>query len=467
MASGARTRRLPLKSRSGGTLPGGIAGVGGSRAQALLGSLLILVAAVVSGAVWGAPQGEAVAGGSQAVHNPGVVRIYEQGQHRGSGILVDRNWVLTTGHNFVADLSQYTFRFGDTDNSQDGNSQANLRSFDRMAVHPTVPDLVMVHFADPVPDGTAIMSIATANPFTPSSNRGVIWGWGAPQPGTQLRIAFTAVADQDPVANLAMTKTMAPDIWSLIGDASMLALNRYAARKGDSGGPLMRDGAAAAMAFAHGPYRVPNATGTLTGPEYHVSYEIALWPHAQWIRSIISGEGTSTPNPPPHDELKRRKLEDDEDAPGPAVMTGPVPCPGDGSCNPTPAAPLATLVGFSSRQGAAPARCAGSDDGDICSYDTISHPKDSTATLQIAPPPTTGIDATTGRRDIIVWCKLTGSLTTGAPPGDLVRFSFTNTDVTEPTPAYGWWDTTPQQLEDLPDNPSSGVDLTQLSTCPG
>jgi len=228
----------------------------------------------------------------------------------------------------------------------------------------------------------------------------------------------------------------------------------------------MRGGIAAAMHWGSGPYRRTNETGTLTDPAFDVSYEIALWPYAQWIRSVINGEGTSTPNPPPHDELKRRKLEEGDDSPSLAVMTGPTPCPGDGSCDPQPVSPLATLVGFSTHQGSVAALCAGSDNGDTCSYDSISYPKDSPATLQIAPPPTTGVDAQTGRRNIVVWCKYTGSLTTGAPPSDLVRFSFTNTDITEVTPAYGWWDTTPQQVEDLPDNPSSGLDLDQLSTCP-
>ena len=54
---------------------------------------------------------------------------------------------------------------------------------------------------------------------------------------------------------------------------------------------------------------------------------------------------------------------------------------------------------------------------------------------------------------IVVSCKLTGSLTTGAPPGDLVRFSFTNTDVAGVTPAYGWWDVAPPQVEDCPGQP--------------
>jgi hypothetical protein len=438
----------------------------GPRAWSLVACLLLAV--VVSGMVWGAPPGEAVLG-RQVGRNPGVVRIYEFGEAAGSGILVDRNWVLTTGHIFIADLSQYTFRFGGTDDSQDGNSQDNLRTFDRMAVHPTVPDLVMVHFADPVPDDTAIMPIATTNPFTPSTPMGILLGWGDPLTdtgGVQLRLALASVVDQNPMANLADWMGRQPDLVSDFGDAMPLVLNRQVARAGDSGGALMANGAGTAMHWGHGGYRRTNETGTLAGPEFDVDYEIPLWPYAQWIRSVINGEGTSTPDPAPHDELKRRKLEEGANTPGQAVMTGPTPCPGDGTCNPEPVTPEATLVGFSSHQGAAPARCAGSDDGDTCSYDTTSHPKDSTATLQIAPPPKTGIDATTGRRDVIVWCKTTGSLTTGAPPADLVRFSFTNTDVTEPTPAYGWWDTTPQQVQGLPDNPSSGIDLNQLGTCP-
>jgi hypothetical protein len=398
-----------------------------------------------------------------------VVRIYEAGLMVGSGMLVDRNWVLTAGIAIVADPSQYTFRFGGTDDSQDGDNQDNLRSFDRIVSHPEVPDLVMLHVTSPVPGSTPIMPVITSNPFTPASLGGVLWGWGLPLSGTggrELRTKRGVVIDLDPAENVAALRDGFPELWAETGNARMLALHTHISRPGDWGGALMRRGAAVAMHWGAGAYRRRDtATGDLAGPSLDVSYEIALWPYAQWIDSVIDGEGTSAPSPPPHDELKRRKLEEGETDQGQAVMTGPPLCPGDGSCDPEPEAPLATLVGFSTQQGAAPARCAGSDDGDSCSYDSTSYPKDSPATLQIAPPPKTGIDATTGRRDVIVWCKHTGSLTTGAPPGDLVRFSFTNTDDADLTPAYGWWDTTPKQVQGLPDNPSSGVDLDQLSTC--
>ena len=327
----------------------------------------------------------------------------------------------------------------------------------------------MVHFADPVPADTRTLPIATTAPSTPSERVGLLLGWGDPQPYDRrnLKVALTTVIDSDPATNMDALRAQDPEIWSLTGDARMLALGSHVSRAGDSGGPLLRAGSsAAAMHWGAGTYRRPNATGRLAGPGFDVSYEIALWPYVDWIHSVINGEGSGSSPSSPHNELKRRKLAEGENTPGQAVMTGPTPCPGDGSCDPAPVTPMATLVGFSSKQGAVPARCAGSDDGNTCTYDSISYPKDSPATLQLAPAPTTGVDATTGRRDIVVWCKHTGSLTTGAPPTDLVRFSFTNTDVTEPTPAYGWWDVAANQVEDSPDNPSSGVDLNQLSTCP-
>ena len=98
-----------------------------------------------------------------------------------------------------------------------------------MAVHPTVPDLVMVHVTDPVPAGTAIMPIAATNPFTPARPWAFLWGWGDPPSGTggvQLRTALTAVVDQDPAANVAARRAQYPDIWSMTGDARMLALNQ-------------------------------------------------------------------------------------------------------------------------------------------------------------------------------------------------------------------------------------------------
>lgn len=423
---------------------------------------------MVPGTVWwGSATGEAVIG-PPAGRNPGVVRIYELGTHLGSGILVDRNWVLTTGHIFIADLSQYSFRFGGTDDTQDARSQDNLRTFDRMAVHPTVPELVMLHFADPVPEDTKVLPVATTNPFASSAHVGVLWGWGAPRSstgGVQLRFRSTSVIDDDPASNIARLKART-DTAADLGTSIPLALAGHVSRGGDSGGGLLRGGIATAMHWGHGTYRRPNETGTLSGPKFDVSYEIPLWPYAQWIRSVINGEGSSTPNPPPHDELKRRKLIEGDNTSGQAVMTGPVACPGDGTCNPAPVTPSATLVAFSTHQGSVMAGCAGSDTGDSCSFDSISHPKNSRPVLQLAPPPKTGIDAKTGRRKITVWCKHTGSLTVGAPPGDLVRFSFTNTDDAEATPAYGWWDVSPKQVESSPDTFLSGSDLKKLNTCP-
>ena len=101
------------------------------------------------------------------------------------------------------------------------------------------------------------MSVAATNPFG-TDPYAALWGWGDPLSatgGVQLRRALTAVADQDPAANVAARRAQNPDLWSETGDARMLALNAHVSRAGDSGGALIRGGVAAAMHWGAGPTR--------------------------------------------------------------------------------------------------------------------------------------------------------------------------------------------------------------------
>jgi hypothetical protein len=122
-------------------------------------------------------------------------------------------------------------------------------------------------------------------------------------------------------------------------------------------------------------------------------------------------------------------------------------------------------VGPSATNGQVLTGCAGNDIGDTCTFSKIVYAKDSHPTLRLTPPAQTGVDTSTGRRDVIVWCRTTGGLTTGAPATTLLRLSFTNTDPAGYPPAYGWWDVNPSSVQPLPDNPSSSIDPDGLSTC--
>jgi hypothetical protein len=411
--------------------------------------------------------------GWPAAYNPGQVRIYENGECVGAGTLVDANWVLTTGHNFRAVVREYTFRFGGVDSSDDSDTQANLRVFDRAVVHPTVPDLVMVHFADPVPRETFIPRLAATNPFRTNGFSGVLWGWGDPRPGlggTKLRYGRTRVIDLDPVANREAMKQDFPDLVAPLGDSSPFALSSHVSTPGDSGSGFFRSGLLAALHWGSAGYRRVNASGQLFGPFFEVSWEIPLWPYASWIQSVINGEGSSTD--PGHDELKRRRLQEREaDNDGSSVMTGPPEVANDGcdtsdmSCYREPVEPSAVLIGFSTNQGTVLVRCAGNDKGEACSFDQKIYPRSTQQALPLAPPPQPGTDAQTGRRDVVIWCKYRGSLTTDSPPHDLVRFSFTNIDAAGVTPAYGWWDVSLAQIEEAPDDPIDAVDLDELAVC--
>ena len=382
------------------------------------------------------PSSSAVTG-PKAGANPGEVRIFEDGEYVGTGTLVDRNWIVTAGHIFDAALTRYTFRFGGTHNRGDEISQANLRSFDRIVIHPTVPDLALLHFADQVSDNTAVARVATSNPFSRSGMSGVLFGWGDRNPdlgGTSLHYRRARVIDLDPKANREALKRDDPDGASMFGDASMFALASHVSGPGDSGGGFFRNGGLlAAMHWGRAAYRRVSASGELYGPEFDVSWEIPLWPYASWIQSVINGEGSSTE--PDYDELKRRRLQEREaDDDGASVMTGPPEVANDGcdpsdmSCYREPVEPSAILIAFSTNQGTVLTRCAGDDEGQACSFDQKIYPSGTQQALPLAPPPKPGTDALTGRRDVVIWCKYRGSLTTGSPASDLVRFSFTNTD---------------------------------------
>jgi hypothetical protein len=216
-----------------------------------------------------------------------------------------------------------------------------------------------------------------------------------------------------------------------------------------------------------------NATGRFYGETYSVSYELPLWPYAAWIQSVINGEGTSG-KPPKHDELRRRRLQEleTEAAGAPQVMTGPAPVTdpagcdaGDLRCQADPVTPLGILVAPSTRNGQVLTGCAGNDTGDTCTFAKTVYPKDSHPTLHLTRVPQTGVDAPPGRRDVIIWCRTTGTLTTGAPTTTLLRLSFTNTDPAGYPPAYGWWDVNPSSVQPLPDNPDSTINPDQLTPC--
>jgi hypothetical protein len=148
--------------------------------------VVLVVVVLVSALMVGSPLEQSKAAGMQggrpaAAADNAQVRIIENGRTVGGGTLVDRNWVLTALHLFDRsdDLSAYAMRFGVVDDRTDATGTANLRTFDRIVPHEQLPDLAMVHFADPVPETTWIPQLARRVPAR--YDRAFLFGWGHPQ----------------------------------------------------------------------------------------------------------------------------------------------------------------------------------------------------------------------------------------------------------------------------------------------
>jgi hypothetical protein len=270
----------------------------------------VVVVAVASLLAVDLPSSQAVAGlaSRPARGAAGEVRIYENGGFIGSGTLVDRSWVLTAAHVFERpdNPAIYSFRFGTTTDADDANSNTNLRAVDRVVFNPSYPDLLMVHFADPVPADVWIPSLATAEP--PRLGAAEIFGWGPA--GHALNRALGLIIDPVATENAAAVRASMPAVAAAFpGDIQpMVADLGSATGPGDSGAGVYRLGVLTGVHIARISYQHLNASGNLFGSPFMASWEQPVWSYRQWIHDTINGAGPSSTPPPSNDELKRRRL---------------------------------------------------------------------------------------------------------------------------------------------------------------
>jgi hypothetical protein len=404
------------------------------------------------------PPSQAVLDGLSADSPSGQVRIFEDGYPLGGGTLVDRNWVLTAAHLFRnADIPAFSLRFGVTTSSGDSADTTHARVIDRIAPHPSGADVALVHFADPVPAGTWIPSLAAEAPRQFTVGRQ--YGW-APR-WRQLKRALGVIIDPTATANAEylrnenslFSENFPPGIDPLVVNVMAIL--------GDSGsGLLSREGALLGVHSARSGYRYSNSSGNLQEHYSLASFQQPVWVLRDWIQQVTSGEGPSN-SKPPEEELKKRRLLEEPD--GDLPMTLPpqtVVCdPGEASCTtPDPTWTVGNLTGAGNYRGTALAVCAQAT-GNNCSLDGTAYAGGAIGRLPLGTSQAPG----TVPRQVMVWCRTSDVFTSGAPAQPALRVSFTNNDGATVPLGYGWWDVTPDQV-----GAGSGrtpVDTSQFATC--
>ncbi|HEY6795926.1 MAG TPA: trypsin-like serine protease [Kineosporiaceae bacterium] len=405
---------------------------------------------VVVGALVGLPPAPSRALGGHSVPAAmamGQVRIFGNGGFLGGGTLVDRNWVLTTEH-LIDDLlnpGAYTIRVGVTNNHDDAIDAAGLRRIDRIAYNPQF-GVVMLHFADPVPEGTQVLELTTAAPdrWDPL----YLFGWGDSQnPGTTLRVEDTVA--YDPVATEngnAMRTSIAGFSNSFpLGIAPLVV--PVDTQRGDAGGGLIsRDGRLFGIHTLTGSYYRTNETGNFRGDELTAGYEQPVWRYRQWVLDTINGAGPSNP-PPDAGGPPRRRLGGERVGGRPPMtlppQSGPcaavtAPCAGRG-----PGWKLGVLLGAGNYRGTALVRCASSG-SEACSFQGVAPAAGVSARLGLGP---VSAPLSPGTRQVMVWCRTTTAFPdAGSPARPVLRVSFTNADPADTPAGYGWWDVTPDQV---------------------
>jgi hypothetical protein len=402
------------------------------------------------------PQSQAVTHGLPAAADSGQVRIFENGEFLGSGTLVDRNWVLTTSHHFLRlDSTAYSLRFGAVNDQADESDTSNLRAIDRIELHPDLADVALVHFADPVPPGTWMPSLATQPPTRNAVGRFYSWG---PEGHVLKRVVASII---DPVAkeNAAEMREVSPEFVLDFPPGIEPMVIDIATEEGDSGAAVLSaDGVLLGIHDWGGGYQYVNTSGNFVGALFRLAYEQPVWTYRTWIQRIVSGEGTSGPSPS-HDELKRRRLLDRQwegDLPMTMPPQADVCDPGQPQCNiPDPVWQAATLTGYSHNQGTVPARCATAD-GNACTFDGVPYVGGATARLPL------GAVGVTGTRRVMVWCRTTAALNVGDPPQPVLELSFSNDDDPQGPVGMGWWLVSPDHVTTGTNTP---VDTTVFATC--
>jgi Trypsin len=401
----------------------------------------------------------AVRNGRASASDAAQVRIFENGAFIGSGTLVGRNWVLTALHLLrrTDDLSPYSFRFGVTNDQGDGADTSNRRTFDRIELNENLPDLVMVHFADPVPETTWIPELATHGPSALDVVR--VYGW-APF-GHVLNHLSTMVLDPAATANLASLSSEFPNVAAAFPPAlPPMAVNALG-QDGDSGaGVFSPRNVLTGVHIMVGSYYQLNRTGNAYGTANQASYEQPVWRYRSWIQSVIDGEGTSGSSAPPGDQPGRRLTGSPT---GDLPMTLPpeteICDAGERPCTqPDPVWSAGDVLGAGNYRGTALAVCAEAA-GNTCAFDGRPYAAGAIARLALGPTRA----PQTAPRQVMIWCKTDTAFAADASARPALRVSFTNADRDEVPVGMGWWDVTPDQVGTVTGTPA--VDSNRFATC--
>jgi hypothetical protein len=389
------------------------------------------------------------------------VIVFEHENFAGGGTLVASNWVLTASHLFNRHdnpPSAYTLRFGIIETPTDTTDTTNLRTIDRIVSNPQLPDLVLVHFANPVPDDIWIPRLSSREPSRGTS--ATVYGWGASQ-GHVLNRLNTTILDPAATQNATFLRSRFSDFAATFPENIPPMTVNAPITFGDSGGGVFAPlGILAGVITQMYEYRRHDESGDLYGPTYQVSYQQPVWVVRNWILSVINGESTSGSGSAPGNWAPGRQLTEEPDDNLPMSLPPQTNAcdESDASCTP-PTWAIGTLLGSGNYRGTALAVCAQATE-DVCSFDGTTYASGAIKRLPLGPLAT---PTATGTREVMVWCRANAVFTESSPARPALRVSFTNADQHEVPAGMGWWDVTPDQV-----GTGSGqtlVDPGQFATC--
>jgi hypothetical protein len=423
----------------------------------------VVVAALVSAlGLFPSSPAKAIVDDVEALAPAAQVRIFRNGVRNGLGTLVAPNWALTADHLVNHDDSTYTLRFGEINDSGDG--QENLRTIDRIVPHPNRIDLAMVHFADPVPENTWIPDLATGPPdrLTP----GHAYGWGE---GEVLgRMSTVIIGPSDVAAYRLLRDIDARMVEGFTEDAPPMVTNARLDRGDSGGGTFVPWGVLAGVHVKDLIHEIRNESGNSQGIRHIATFEEPVWSYRDWIRSVINGEGpsgtsmTRTAGLTQAGDTSGRLLlaaSAESNAESNLPMTLPPQTdhcdPGMTSCSVSePTWMRGVLLGAGNYRGTALARCASSG-SNSCSFDGVASADGASVRMPLGP---SSAPTAAGTREVMVWCKTSSHFPDGSSPiQPVLRVSFTNQDTKESPDGYGWWDVTPDQI-------GTGTGQTLVST---